>query len=1515
MEPLIVASAYLQAGVGLNEVNLRILSTLAQWQEQLQLPVLAGGDFNVPPHSLGRTDFPARSGMMIVSPGVPTYKTAAVATELDYFVATRCLAERMQRPKLYDSIPLAPHTVVGTSIGIGQADKVPVLELPSRLPLVEPFGPRREAKDWTALHDRIREGHQYLERYQTSQPERLQVLDQLYAHFVLLFEQHICERTDTAPRRRSGRGRVPRIRWVESEARGKQHFKSWHTLERPLHWLVRWIQDVLRHLESQEAADGTMEALSAALEDCPSEFHSLPPLIELHRRGRALVAALLRDDAQGLTCPELNRAAFRSLLADAEQVVDQERRITKKGTLEAWRSWVTEAGLSRKGWAYKWTALKEPWRPTKTQPGAVYAGKPLDVLTDERKRLTEVWNCSQTRQPWFEAPEGSHLTLPQLDVEAALKVSQTFPKGTAQTFDGFHPRHYGMMEYSQMAAFLDLLSFMEAVGLAPSVLQAVLAKLIPKHKAECVERISMRGIGLMPSLYRFWARLRQPVARRWEADHKTPLLAHQAGRSIMEVVFLQSLKAESGQMQDGHRMHTGAFLWDLSNYYGHLDRQLLWSRASSTEFPLAIVAVALNQYAARRFVGLDALTVDAGFPEKGITAGCGLATYWIQVYSFEPLGAWQIVHPQVPLSMFIDDLMGQTEDAHQHRVVGRLAAAAASLHDVIDRELRCTVAQHKSALIASSDPLLERLKKAFGRFGGEAKSSAPNLGVDFFAGRRRALKKSVVVLRKREDRFLKRARRLQTLRRSGYDMRELFITGLQSFSHYGSEVIGLDTRQLQRARARYMELVGTKAPSAKANLTLAVMGDPLWRQGLGPALTWATIVWKATTSTDYASVISVPELGRLAGPVMVKAPRTWGAVRGPLGAAVMSLQRVGWRFHNSLTLIFDTGERFPLPSTSPALLAYHLQVSWKRKLGRSAAKSIGMEGEQLDTTVFQQHQRRSQHGQSLPLLKAFLTQGVWSSHRLKMAGYDIESSCPHCGAERDTLGHRLFVCPATEDLREEIFDSDVLTRAMHSPARRHLLLGFQLLPPPLSSPPAGLGHEQFEAWTRNGEPIEEVLEGEVFTDGSCTKLGPITWHRTGWSVVKVSQSGILQGYIRGVVGSGLPQTSPASEHVACLAAAAAPGGQVSCALSDYKGLEHLEAKAPWTVYNRQQIYAGVKLQIRGKAPNDFKVEKVKGHARVEEASTEREKYLAVGNDYADRTAKAAADQQPQPTAHQLQEYQFQIAFLRQYLAYIPRALARWPAVGPALGKKPLPRRERGHRGQASRGGQASFLADVLGDLQLGSTQLQLPEPIGALQEPALAPLDQEAGGASTADGSEHAEPQEQSDQNRTPGGPQSSQVSAPPQEDATVEEHEWVQVSQVSRRWACRSCMTTSRATFPPRGKCLGLALSLADIVRDPRGHVLQIAPYSDRSSVLIICSKCGHFAGSNRRNTKLHSSPCRRAFGSDGAKYAYKRVCEGKHPTYSRGGAKKMEPCLDASALVAPTLGGAAGPDSQPPT
>ena len=342
----------------------------------------------------------------------------------------------------------------------------------------------------------------------------------------------------------------------------------------------------------------------------------------------------------------------------------------------------------------------------------------------------------------------------------------------------------------------------------------------------------------------------------------------------METTFVQALRGEAA-VAGGE--HAGAFLWDLANFYEYVDHELLWERARAKNFPLAILAVALNQARAKRYLGLGDVAVDARFPRRGLAAGDSFATYLVQIYTLDPLERWSLKHPAVPLSLLIDEFLGSTSAPEEHQVVGRLASAAADLHELVKQDLGCQVANHKSVVVASSDRLLRRLSAAFGRFTGQASRSGSNLGVDFAPGRQRAHKKGVSVLRKREDGLRRRLRRLGALRRQGFDMRKLYITGLQSYAYYGAEVVGVDHQQLKSAQSRYLSLVGSPARSRSASVALALAGDPLWRQALGPVLTWASIIWKSTTCAAFQSFISLPQLGTLAGQVVQQLPRTWGA--------------------------------------------------------------------------------------------------------------------------------------------------------------------------------------------------------------------------------------------------------------------------------------------------------------------------------------------------------------------------------------------------------------------------------------------------------------------------------------------------------------------------------------------------------------------------------------------------------------------------------------------------------------
>ena len=105
-------------------------------------------------------------------------------------------------------------------------------------------------------------------------------------------------------------------------------------------------------------------------------------------------------------------------------------------------------------------------------------------------------------------------------------------------------------------------------------------------------------------------------------------------------------------------------------------------------------------------------------------------------------------------------------------------------------------------------------------------------------------------------------------------------------------------------------------------------------------------------------------------------------------------------------------------------------------------------------------------------------------------------------------------------------------------------------------------------------------------------------------------------------------------------------------------------------------------------------------------------------------------------------------------------------------------------------------------------------------------------------------------------------------------------------------------------GKCPGLAANIRKILFDPKGHKLQVATFTDSFGVVVICSACGHFTASNREG-QLHKKACKAtggqaAFASPGARAAYLRVAEGKHPKHAKGEAKVLDPCLSAAALLA---------------
>ncbi len=135
-----------------------------------------------------------------------------------------------------------------------------------------------------------------------------------------------------------------------------------------------------------------------------------------------------------------------------------------------------------------------------------------------------------------------------------------------------------------------------------------------------------------------------------------------------------------------------------------------------------------------------------------------------------------------------------------------------------------------------------------------------------------------------------------------------------------------------------------------------------------------------------------------------------------MGAASLSLKRVGRSFHTAFQLRTAEGDVVNLTGTSPAMLASRLRLAWEARNLAGAKRSLRLaDSTRIDFEVARKALADSRlPNQSRSLLTSFLCQTVWSHERLYHVGYDVVQGCAFCDSHRDDLHHRLFLCPCTQ---------------------------------------------------------------------------------------------------------------------------------------------------------------------------------------------------------------------------------------------------------------------------------------------------------------------------------------------------------------------------------------------------------------------------------------------------------------------------------------------------------------------
>ena len=162
--------------------------------------------------------------------------------------------------------------------------------------------------------------------------------------------------------------------------------------------------------------------------------------------------------------------------------------------------------------------------------------------------------------------------------------------------------------------------------------------------------------------------------------------------------------------------------------------------------------------------------------------------------------------------------------------------------------------------------------------------------------------------------------------------------------------------------------------------------------------------------------------------------------------------------------VTDLGESIDLTDFAPHLVQRLACEAMQRRLERTIARTSGEHPTDLHARVWalsaqpfikSTEARTGLTVENKGTLRSVITECVWSQTRLAEAGYDVDSSCPLCHSEEDTVWHHCWQCqaPAAVEARGAFASPELVRRALAAgPSSLYYNTGIIIHPGP-SAPP------------------------------------------------------------------------------------------------------------------------------------------------------------------------------------------------------------------------------------------------------------------------------------------------------------------------------------------------------------------------------------------------------------------------------------------------------------------------------
>ncbi len=1350
--PVLLSSVYLRDGRGMGEENRGTLAKIGECADRQGTGclVLVGGDFQCSPEQTDGGGFPARIHGRVVAARSKrgTFRGGGAASTLDYYVATSALASAVEEVRLLEGTGVKGHVPVELRFGPRPvAMKTLTIRRPPDLEMEPVYGPRPPPQDWAPV--KAAAARALCEAASGEADEVVQrEVDAAYAAWCRTAEEEVVDATGALPKKWGMRGQRPRIKWASvlpetCKSRGPSAVAvaTWlrgfgQELARVMGiiadgigaglYVDPWPQGSNRPhgatfatpvrggyggppagASSAAAARGGRPRARVELKDCVDIAADIVRELEAER-GRADVDDITkrrRTQLAEVACRVRSAAdhmvdhgyyADDSLVTDLRDIVtdltDEEKAFETARAAEdrrGWKEWV-EADWQR-GARRAHAATKVPieWKPTTAvDESGVISASPLAILEAARTKYARYWDVADgpVEHRW----SGPCPPLPRLTAAQLRDASFAFSRRTCRTYDGWHVRHFGLVSDDGLDALAVLLEAIERSSRWPTQTALVTTPMIGKPRG------GHRLVGKLAALYRVWAKARRPVADAWEAEHDQSFFAAAAGSGPADAVFRQALRQEAAGAAGRVAV---TVMEDMEAFYETIDRDVLLAEAAALGFPTCVVRACLAAYAAPRMVSHGSAVAREVFATRGIIAGCAFATSLVKVFYLRRLRQAKAEMPRgAVLDAYIDDVAIAAEGPRR-KVISTIVEAYAVLKRALTRDLRCTLAPQKAAVVSSDREVGRAVAAAIGR-GGASADAAPNLGIDVTGGgaRRRLGRAS-----KRRARFrlgMDRGKKLGALAKVvGRKAVKIFTTGIAPSASYGSEVWGVSDAECLQLRRVAAQAMRPRSRIRSLSMVHLLQGMPTAASEIAVAVQYSRAVWGAVTRRDHAlergmGVSDIrqqwesaeegirPELvkyrasaaqrGGRAAPAVAR--RAWAAVRGPAGATILTFARLGWAMTSAFTVVNCHGNEVVLTKTSPALIKSMLIEATKdaaeRYVGHNWAAADGeLQGRRVCPDIAVKMIRGGFNGRlnavQIGAFRAAACGGIYTRSRAKEAGYLVDDICEKCGAEGDSEHHRIYKCPGTKAAVLEHIPAWLYAEGGRaSPSSRFWRTGVFPHPEDDWPRPAAefdaeiVGDLEGSSGLQGWDDPDHGFGGDLFTDGSC-QHGPVRGlSRAGCSTVQVDGDGNRIRGLRMPVPGHLPQSSQSGEHVGVAMGRrkAVRRSHIRCDCANVVRATNAPmrlALSPGKKYSGLVLDRYTRL---GEAAAETEVSWVKAHRAEDERHDLDTRRDVRANAAADALAGEAVGMHPQPTAEQKASLEF----------YLRRAPMVARAVGVAL---------------------------------------------------------------------------------------------------------------------------------------------------------------------------------------------------------------------------------------------------------